>query len=151
MTTTVPHIDKNPDAACDAVANEISRTDGEASLPLAFNGAVFAGLAFLPDKTLPAATEVFGGLAVLALGTAVALLLLDDRLRLRRAGWASVPQWSRLDERKIQACLGQDARAARIRVLSVLVVGKCTRLRHAVNCTLPSLSFLALAALGTLL
>jgi hypothetical protein len=118
--------------------------DGKASLPLAFNGAVLVGLASLPDKTLPAVT----GLPVLALGIAAVLLLLDDRARLRRDDWASFPHWSRLDEREIQACLGQDARAAQIRVLSVLVVGKCTRLRHAVDYTL---SFLALAALGTLL
>ncbi|WP_258573008.1 hypothetical protein [Streptomyces sp. KM273126] len=52
MTTfTAPSvIDKNLDTACATVAGEIERTGGEASLLLAFNGAVLAGLGSVADK-----------------------------------------------------------------------------------------------------
>ncbi|MGW2425597.1 hypothetical protein ACWC0C_41245 [Streptomyces sp. NPDC001709] len=50
MTTTVCDTDKNLDAACASVAGEIGRTDGKASLLLAFNGAVLAGLASVADN-----------------------------------------------------------------------------------------------------
>ncbi|MEV5176851.1 hypothetical protein AB0L10_38565 [Streptomyces flaveolus] len=46
--------------------------DGKASLLLAFNGAVLAGLASVADKDLPPATKALGSLAVLALGGAAA-------------------------------------------------------------------------------
>ncbi|WP_228022494.1 hypothetical protein [Streptomyces acidicola] len=53
MTTfTAPPsvIDKNLDTACATVAGEIERTGGKASLLLAFNGAVLAGLASVADE-----------------------------------------------------------------------------------------------------
>ncbi|HET6354848.1 hypothetical protein [Streptomyces sp.] len=55
-----------------SVAAEIGRTDGRASLLLAFNGAVLAGLASVADKELPLPTQVFGALTVLALGATAA-------------------------------------------------------------------------------
>ncbi|MFF3327424.1 hypothetical protein [Streptomyces sp. NPDC002889] len=68
MTTTIhgSPTDKNLDATCASVANEIIgvRADGKASLLLAFNGAVLAGLASVTDKELPLPTKVFGALAV---------------------------------------------------------------------------------------
>ncbi len=58
------------------------RTDGKASLLLAFNGAALAGLASVADKELPPVTKAFGSLAVLTLGAAAVLLLLVVRPRL---------------------------------------------------------------------
>ncbi|WP_329402952.1 DUF5706 domain-containing protein [Streptomyces virginiae] len=148
MTVTVPAAgtDKNLDAACASVANEIARTDGKASLLLAFNGAVLAGLASVADKDLPNATKVIGALAVLALGSAAVLLLLVVRPRLSGADRASFPHWARLDEDEIRSCMEGDTRATRIRVLSNLVVRKYRHLRRVVDLSLAALSLLALAA-----
>jgi lysozyme family protein len=86
MTTATPvpgtDTDKNLDASCATVADEIARTDGKASLLLAFNGAVLAGLASVADHQLPAATKAFGAAAMLALGATAVLLLLVVRPRL---------------------------------------------------------------------
>lgn len=149
-TSTAPRsaVDKNLDTACASVGSEIGRTDGKASLLLAFNGAVLAGLASVADKDLPPATKVFGSLAVLALGAAAVLLLLVVRPRLRGDDKASFPYWARLNEDEIQACMDGDTRAARIRVLSVLAVAKFTQLRRAVDLSLAALALLALAATG---
>ncbi|MCP8706277.1 Pycsar system effector family protein [Streptomyces lusitanus] len=149
-TSTAPPsaMDKNLNTACASVASEIGRTDGKASLLLAFNGAVLAGLASVADKDLPPATKVFGSLAVLALGAAAVLLLLVVRPRLRGDDKASFPYWARLDEDEIRACMDGDTRAARIRVLSVLAVAKFTQLRRAVDLSLAALALLALAAAG---
>ncbi|MCX4451533.1 Pycsar system effector family protein [Streptomyces sp. NBC_01789] len=116
MTVTAPATDKNLDAACASVANEIARTDGKASLLIAFNGAVLAGLASIANKDLPAVTKTAGALAVLALGAAAVLLLLVVRPRLRADDRASFPHWARLDEDGIRSCIEGNYRAALIRV-----------------------------------
>jgi len=148
---TTPTTDKNLDAACAAVTGEIARTDGKASLLLAFNGAALAGLTTLADHDLPAPTRALGILAVAALGTAAVLLLLVVRPRLGGHDRASFPYWARLDETEIRACMTGDTRAARIRVLSSIALRKFTQLRRAVDCTLSALALLAPAALSTLL
>ncbi|MFE4999223.1 Pycsar system effector family protein [Streptomyces mirabilis] len=149
-TSTAPDFvtDKNLDTACASVVNEIGRTDGKASLLLAFNRAVLAGLASVADKDLSPVTKAFGALAVLALGAAAVLLLLVVRPRLRGDDKASFPYWARLDEDEIRACMDGDTRAARLRVLSVLAVRKFAHLRRAVDLSLAALALLALAAVG---
>ncbi|MFH9298843.1 Pycsar system effector family protein [Streptomyces sp. NPDC017520] len=148
MTTTAPAptTDKNLDTACASVANEIARTDSKASLLLAFNGAVLAGLASVADKDLPTVPKVIGALAVLALGTAAVLLLLVVRPRLRADDRASFPHWAQLDEDGIRSCMEGDTRATRVRVLSTLAVRKYLHLRRAVDLSLTALVLLALAA-----
>ncbi|MFE0790419.1 Pycsar system effector family protein [Streptomyces mutabilis] len=153
MTTTPePTVDKNLDAACAAVAGEISRTDSKAALLLAFNGAVLAGLATIAGRDLPTATKAVGALAVLALGAAAVLLLLVVRPALRGDDRASFPYWARLtDDHTVRATMHSDTRAARIRVLSAIAVGKFRGLRLAIDCTLAALALLALAAMVALL
>ncbi|KAB2977470.1 integral membrane plasmid transfer protein [Streptomyces sp. SS1-1] len=146
--TTGQTTDKELDAACAAVTGEIARTDGKASLLLAFNGAGLAGLTTLADHDLPAHTIAAGALAFVALGTAAVLLLLVVRPRLHGRDRASFPYWARLTEAEIRACMTSDTRAARIRVLSGIAVAKFTQLRRAVDCTLAALAFLALAAIS---
>jgi hypothetical protein len=151
MTTIpVPDMDKNLDHACATVAAEIARTDAKASLLLAFNGAVLAGVASAADKDLPPVTMAFGALAVLVLGAAAVLLLLVVRPRLSGDDRASFPYWARLDD-EIRASLTSDTRAARIRVLSTIAVAKFTRLRHAIHLSLTALPLLASAAAGALI
>ena len=146
MIHTDVNTDKNLDTACTSVGNEIGRTDAKASLLLAFNGALLAGLASVADKELPPMTKVFGGLTVLTLGTAAVLLLLVVRPRLSGRDRASFPYWAGLDDEQIRACMGGDTRPARIRVLSGLLMRKYTLLRHAVDLSLAALTLLALAA-----
>ncbi|TLS45723.1 integral membrane plasmid transfer protein [Streptomyces montanus] len=151
FTDPVSATDKNLDSACAAVATEIARTDGKASLLLAFNGAVLAGLASVADNNLPLTTKAFGAAAVLALGAAAVLLLLVVRPRLSGHDKASFPYWARLDEDEIRASMQSDTRAARIRVLSVLAIRKYQRLRHAVHLSLAALALLHLAAATALI
>ncbi|MEV5204405.1 Pycsar system effector family protein [Streptomyces sp. NPDC053720] len=151
LSTQPAVTDKNLDAACNDTITEIARTDTKASLLLAFTGAVLAGIASLTDKELPPPTRVLGTLAVLALGTAAVLLLLVVMPRLSGNDRASFPYWAQLDDDEIRACMEEDTRAARIRVLSGFVVRKCGYLRHAVRLILAALALIALAAAGTAL
>jgi hypothetical protein len=146
--TTIHRTDANLDDACAAVAGEISRTDGKASLLLAFNGAVLAGLASVADQDLPPATKACGGLAAAALGAAAVLLLLVVRPRLRGDDRSSFPHWARLGEAEIRASMDGDTRPARIRVLSAIAVRKFTLLRRAVDLLLTAVVMLAPAAAG---
>ncbi|MDO0929761.1 DUF5706 domain-containing protein [Streptomyces sp. TG1A-8] len=153
MTTsaTDQSTSKNLDDACAAVASEIARTDGKASLLLAFIGAVLAGLASLADRHLPAPAYVAGALAVAALTAAAVLLLLVVRPHLGGHDRASFPYWAQLTETEISACMTGDTRAARIHALSTIAVAKFRQLRRAVDCTLTALGFLVLATLSALL
>lgn len=136
------------DAVLDTDA-KISRTDSKASLLLAFNGAVLAGVGSTVDNHLPVLTQVAGAAAVLALGAAAVLLLLVVRPRLRGDDRASFPYWARLeDDGAVLASMTGDTRAARVRVLSVIAVGKFVLLRRAVDLTLAALFLFALAAVG---
>jgi hypothetical protein len=146
--TTLPRTDANLDAACAAVAGEISRTDGKASLLLAFNGAVLAGLASVADQDLPPVTKACGALAAAALVAAAALLLLAVRPRLRGTDQASFPHWAHLSDSEIRASMDGDSRPARIRVLSAIAVGKFAQLRRAVDLSLTAVVLLAPAAAG---
>ncbi|MFD7001725.1 Pycsar system effector family protein [Streptomyces mirabilis] len=154
MTTAtsapVTDTDKNLDASLATVAGEIARTDGKASLLLAFNGAALAGLASVVDRRLPIVTQACGAAAVLALAAAAVLLLLVVRPRLRGDDRASFPYWARLDDTAIRACMQGDTRAARIRVLSRIAVSKFRQLRRAVDLSLAALVLLLLAAFGAL-
>ncbi|MFJ3673708.1 Pycsar system effector family protein [Streptomyces sp. NPDC090106] len=142
--------DANLDAACTTVAAEIARTDGKASLLLAFDGALLAGLATAADQPLPTASKILGGAAVLALAVAAVLLLLVVRPRLGGSGSdrASFPYWARLDDDTIRASMTGDTRPARIRVLSRIAMKKFSRLRAAVDTILAALALLTLAAAG---
>ncbi|MEE1931444.1 Pycsar system effector family protein [Streptomyces sp. TRM 70351] len=154
-TTPAPSTDKNLDAACASVTSEIARTDSKASLLLAFNGVVLAGLANLAGKNLPLVTKSAGGLAVLALATAAVLLLLVVRPCLTAPGGrpapGTFPHWAHLEETELQEAMGQDHRLTRVKALSILAVRKFRRLALAVDLTLTALALLALAAAGTAL
>ncbi|MBB6439092.1 Pycsar system effector family protein [Streptomyces candidus] len=144
--------DRNLDAACTTVTGEIARTDNKASLLLAFDGAVLAGLASVADKDLPVFTKVVGSLAVLTLATAAVLLLLVVRPNLGggRIVREGLPCWARLEENELQEAMGQDTRLARVKSLSLLAVRKFRRLALAVDVILAALALLTVAAIGVL-
>jgi hypothetical protein len=143
----------DPDAAFEqavaSVTGELGRTDGKASLLLAFDGAALAGLASIADQPLPLATQIFGGAAALALAAAAVLLLLVVRPRLTGVGGparGTFPQWAAMDEDEIHAAMQDDTRAARVRTLSVIAVAKFERLALAVDITLAGVALLFFAA-----
>ena len=153
MTTTVPGAseDTNLDAACTTVAAEVARTDGKASLLLAFNGVVLAGLTGATHTGLPAVTKVVGAAAVLTLPAAAVLLLLVVRPRPQGTDRASFPYWAGLDDGTIRASMRADARPARIRVLSGIALRKHRQLKRAVDLSLAALALLLIAAASALI
>ncbi|MFI0915484.1 Pycsar system effector family protein [Streptomyces abikoensis] len=149
MTTATDLTSANLDAACTTVSSEIARTDSKASLLLAFDGAVLAGLASLADKKLPLPAQVAGGAAVLTLAAAAALLLLVVRPNLGGKGRVvreGFPHWAELPEDDLVAALNQDARATQIKSLSLIAVAKYERLTRAVDTILAALALLLAAA-----
>ncbi|MEV7471531.1 integral membrane plasmid transfer protein [Streptomyces kronopolitis] len=176
MTSTapIPDTDTNPDATLASVNAQISRTDGKASLLLAFNGAALAGIASLADKPLPLPTKVLGSLAALVLVTAADLLLRVVRPRLAGVGRqaAAVPPESaatshsgsrprrrptpspapgsflhlaQLSHDEIRQVMDQDHRIANLKVLSGLAVAKFRALDKAVDLIRVALALLVLA------
>lgn len=145
--------DKQVDAACAAVSSEIARTDGKASLLLAFDGAVLAGLASVADKDLPLFTQVVGSLAVAFLVLAAWLLLLVVRPDLgggNRDVQEGFPLWALMDESDLRQAMTQDTRIASVKALSGIAVRKFTRLTQAVDVILAALVLLAVAVIGAL-
>ncbi|MEU1129581.1 Pycsar system effector family protein [Streptomyces sp. NPDC005900] len=144
--------DRNLDAACATVTGEIARTDSKASLLLAFDGAVLAGLASIADKDLPLFTKVVGSLAVLVLAAAAVLLLLVVRPNLGggRIVREGLPCWARMEKHDLQEAMGEDTRLARVKALSILAVRKFQRLALAVDVILAALALLTVAAAGVL-
>jgi hypothetical protein len=150
LNSTEPSVtDKNLDAACTTVTTEIARTDSKASLLLAFNGAVLAGLASLADKDLTLPAQVTGAAAILALAASAVLLLLvvrpdlGGRGRVVREGF---PRWARMSEDEMLHAMRRDTRAIRVRSLSTLALAKFERLARAVDLTLAALTLLLAAA-----
>lgn len=150
--TTTCDLDKNLDDAVRDTDAKITRTDSKASLLLAFDGVVLAAVVGAYDAQLPFAARAFGIGAALALGAAAVLLLLVVRPRLSGNDGASFPYWARLkDDRDILASLTGDPRAAKVRVLSQIALGKYVQLRRAIDLILASLALLAAAAGAALL
>ncbi|MEU9943118.1 Pycsar system effector family protein [Streptomyces lavendulae] len=150
-TDTAPHTGdpgKNLDAACATVSGEIARTDSKASLLLAFDGAVLAGLASLAGKNLPLPAQFVGGAAGLLLAAAAVLLLLVVRPNIggRTPAPGSFPHWAQLDAGAIRASMDSDTRSARIKALSTIAVAKYARLARAVDTILAALALLLVAA-----
>uniref|UniRef100_UPI003F490F91 Pycsar system effector family protein n=1 Tax=Streptomyces achromogenes TaxID=67255 RepID=UPI003F490F91 len=140
---------KNLSEACADVEAKISRTDSKASLLIAFDGAVLAGLTGLADKDLPLAAQVAGGAAVLALAAAAVLLLLVVRPDLggrRRTVQEGFPLWARLTDEALLAAMSEDTRLTRVRTLSTLALTKYKRLARAVDIILAALGLLLAAA-----
>lgn len=139
---------KHLDAACATVTSEIGRTDSKASLLLAFDGAVLAGLASLADKKLPLPAQLVGAAAGLTLAAAAVLLLLVVRPNLggRAPAPGSFPHWAQLDADAIRASMDTDTRAARIKALATIAVAKYARLALAVDTILTALALLLVAA-----
>lgn len=142
--------DKNLDIACAMVTSEIARTDSKASLLLAFDGAVLAGLASIADKHLSPPAQLVGGAAVLTLAAAAVLLLLvvrpnlGGRGRIIREGF---PCWAQTrSEDDLLATMSEDTRATRIRSLSIIAVAKYERLARAVDTILAALALTLVAA-----
>ena len=146
---TAHGLSKNLDDACHDVEAKIARTDSKASLLLAFDGAVIAGLASVADKDLPLPAQVAGGLAVLALAAAAVLLLLVVRPNLGGRGRVireGFPRWAQLSEDDLITAMSADTRVIRVKSLSLIAVAKFERLTRAVDTILAALALLLAAA-----
>ncbi|CAL9675977.1 Pycsar system effector family protein [Streptomyces sp. enrichment culture] len=140
---------KTLDAACADVEAKISRCDNKASLLLAFDGAVLAGLAGVSDQDLALPAQLVGGAAVLALAIAAVLLLLvvrpnlGGRGRIIREGFSC---WAQMSEDDLLHAMHQDTRLTRVRTLSIIALTKFQRLARAVDIILAALALLLVAA-----
>ncbi|MFF1545997.1 Pycsar system effector family protein [Streptomyces sp. NPDC058291] len=142
-------LSKNLDDACHDVEAKITRTDSKASLLLAFDGAVLAGLASVADQDLPLSAQIAGGLAVLALAAAAVLLLLVVRPNLGGRGRVireGFPCWAQLSEDDLITAMRTDTRVTRVKSLSLIAVAKFERLTRAVDTILAALALLLAAA-----
>ncbi|WP_458087045.1 Pycsar system effector family protein [Streptomyces malaysiensis] len=128
------------------VKAEIARTDGKASLLLAFIGAVLAGVwTVASDAHLLTPVYVVGGLGVLLLVTAAALLLRVVRPNMSGAV-AGFPLWARLTGDEIRALLAEDRRGDDIANLSRIAMVKFAALQRAIDVTRAAGALLVVAA-----
>ncbi|MFE9060449.1 Pycsar system effector family protein [Streptomyces violaceusniger] len=128
------------------VKAEIARTDGKASLLLAFIGAVLAGVwTVAGDAHLPVPVYVVGGMGVLLLVTAAALLLRVVRPNMSGAV-AGFPLWARLTGDEIRALLAEDRRGEDIANLSRIALLKFAALQRAIDVTRAAGALLVVAA-----
>ncbi|WHX19316.1 DUF5706 domain-containing protein [Streptomyces malaysiensis subsp. malaysiensis] len=128
------------------VKAEIARTDGKASLLLAFIGAVLAGVwTVAGDAHLPIPVYVVGGVGVLLLVTAAALLLRVVRPNMSGAV-AGFPLWARLTGDEIRALLAEDRRGEDIANLSRIAMVKFAALQRAIDVTRAAGALLVVAA-----
>ncbi|MBI0299961.1 integral membrane plasmid transfer protein [Streptomyces sp. PRKS01-29] len=128
------------------VKAEIARTDGKASLLLAFIGAVLAGVwTVASDAHLPTPVYVVGGMGVLLLVTAAALLLRVVRPNMSGAV-AGFPLWARLTGDEIRALLAEDRRGEDIANLSRIALLKFAALQRAIDVTRAAGALLVVAA-----
>ncbi|MER8155202.1 Pycsar system effector family protein [Streptomyces sp. NPDC094472] len=128
------------------VKAEIARTDGKASLLLAFIGAVLAGVwTVAGDAHLLMPVYVVGGMGVLLLVTAAALLLRVVRPNMSGAV-AGFPLWARLTGDEIRALLAEDRRGEDIANLSRIALLKFAALQRAIDVTRAAGALLVVAA-----
>ncbi|MDP9608821.1 Pycsar system effector family protein [Streptomyces demainii] len=123
-------------AAHAEVKTEIGRTDSKASLLLAFNGALLAGVwAVATGLRLPSAALAVGAVGVGLLVASVAVLLAAVRPNLGGAHPKGFPLWATLPADQLRAALVSDDLTEHVRRLSLLAVGKFVRLQRAVDLT----------------
>ncbi|WP_030751674.1 Pycsar system effector family protein [Streptomyces sp. NRRL F-5135] len=140
-------LDKALTAAHAEVKAEIARTDTKTGLLLAFVGALLAGIwSVASDVRLPVAAYVVGGLGVLLLLAAAALLLRAVRPNLGGRRPHGFPLWATQTAQEITTGLSEDTRAQDIASLSRLAVTKYVALRRAVDLTRVAGALLVIAA-----
>ncbi|MFD8517655.1 Pycsar system effector family protein [Streptomyces antimycoticus] len=140
-------LDASLAAAHAEVKAEIARTDTKASLLLAFTGAVLAGVwTVAGDVHLPAAAYVVGGMGVVVLIAAAALLLRVVRPNLGGARPVGFPLWATLTANQLRATLAVDRREQDIAGLSRLAIAKFSTLRRAIDLTYAAGALLIVAA-----
>ncbi|PJN37951.1 integral membrane plasmid transfer protein [Streptomyces sp. CB02959] len=119
------------------VKAEIARTDTKASLLLAFDGALLAGVWSVASGVhLPTAARIVGAAGVAVLLGAVTLLLRTVRPNLGGSRPVGFPLWATLTAGEVLDVLAVDDRAKHIAALSRIAVAKYGRLRRSINWTL---------------
>ncbi|MGW7597085.1 Pycsar system effector family protein [Streptomyces antimycoticus] len=135
-TTTTAASDAALTAAHTEVKAEIGRTDSKASVLLAFNGALMAGVWAVATRLhLPLAALAVGAVGVGLLVASVGVLLGAVRPNLGGTRPKGFPLWATLPTDQLRAVLAGDDLAERVTHLSQLAVGKFARLQRAVDLT----------------
>ncbi|WP_308218086.1 Pycsar system effector family protein [Streptomyces sp. RKCA744] len=147
-TMTAPGADAVLAAAHAEVKTEIGRTDSKASLLVAFNGALLAGVwTVATSLRLPPAALAVGAVGVVLLVASVAVLLAAVRPNLGGARPKGFPLWATLPAEQLRAALLADDLAEHVARLSRLAVGKFVRLQRAVDLTRAAGASFTVAAL----
>lgn len=115
---------------------EISRTDTKASLLIAFNGAVLAGIGtVVASRSLPVSALIVGGVGAVYLLAAAWVLLGAIRPNLMPCAQGTFPHWAQLTTEELRAEMATDRRLDAVAALSRLAVAKYRRLQRAVDLT----------------
>ncbi|WP_308218370.1 Pycsar system effector family protein [Streptomyces hygroscopicus] len=147
-TMTAPGTDAVLAAAYAEAKTEIGRTDSKASLLLAFNGALLAGVwTVATSLPLHPAALAVGAVGVGLLVASVAVLLAAVRPNLGGASPKGCPLWAQLPAEQLRAALLADDLAEHVARLSRLAVGKFVRLQRAVDLTRAAGATFTVAAL----
>ncbi|WP_405740477.1 DUF5706 domain-containing protein [Streptomyces sp. NBC_01525] len=125
-------------AAHAEVKAELARTDTKASLLLAFNGALTAGVWTVATRlhlNLPAMAVGIGGAAALLTSCAVLLSTTRPNLGGRHRSPSGFPLWATLTPDTLLTAVAEEHRAAHVVALSKIAVAKFARLQRAIDLT----------------
>ncbi|MGW7605279.1 Pycsar system effector family protein [Streptomyces antimycoticus] len=132
MTITTPASDRAIDQALASVTVDLGKTDHKASLLLAFNGALAAGLAAAGLVHWPTPSKTVAAFAVAALVAATLALLSVVEPNTKRLEGASWPHWQTCTPEQIHASLATDRRTEQIATLSRIAARKYRWLKLAI-------------------
>lgn len=141
--------DANLAAATVDSRREIDRTDTKASVLLALNGAMTAGLVSAADADLPTAAKLAGGLSggLVVIAIVVLLQVVRPRTRIKNESSAGFVRWARLDRAAFREAMREDHREEDAHALAKLADRKHTLLRRAVDATTMAVALFAIAGL----
>ncbi|HWU11563.1 MAG TPA: Pycsar system effector family protein [Streptomyces sp.] len=147
--SSMDRTDANLAASAVDSRREIDRTDTKASVLLALNGAMSAGLVSAADADLPTAAKLVGGLSGAFIVVAIVLLLqvVRPRTRIKNGASAGFVRWARLDQPGFREAMREDRRVDDAHALAKLADRKHTLLRWAVDVTTTAVALFAIAGL----
>ena len=144
--------DVNLDSVIDHTVGEITRTDTKASLLLALDGILLAGVASL-GSAIPTAALVASAVSVAATAAAIltGLMVVRPHLRVRghEADRSSFVWLATATPEEITAAMTADRRVGRVQVLSRITLRKMRWLTFSTDATAVAVIALAAAALIT--
>lgn len=141
--------DANLAAAAVDSRREVDRSDTKASVLLALNGAMTAGLMSAADADLLTSAKLVGGLsgAFIIVAIVVLLRVVRPRTRIKNESSAGFVRWASLDQPAFREAMREDHRVDDAHALAKLADRKHTLLRWAVDATTTAVALFAIAGL----